>query len=76
MQDWKFYNVKVEGGCVEEGREGEVSEIRVGRSEGEKAGKHTFPLLCGPECRFEMKAVARKESQERGEEKAVGEVNG
>lgn len=33
MQDWKFYTVKVEGGCVEEGREREVSEIRAGRSE-------------------------------------------
>lgn len=41
MQDGKFYNVKVEGGCVEEGREREVSEIRAGRSEGEKAGKCT-----------------------------------
>lgn len=28
MQDWKFYNVKVEEGCVEEGREKEVSKIR------------------------------------------------
>lgn len=46
------------------------------RSEGEKAGKRAFPLLYGSEYRFVMKAVARKETQERGEEKAVGVVNG
>lgn len=43
-----------------------MSEVRESRGEGEKAGRCTFPLLCGPECGFEMKAVPRKETQ-RGE---------
>lgn len=45
MQDWKFYNVKVEGGCVEEGREREVSEIRAGRRERRQESAHFLPCV-------------------------------
>lgn len=57
-----------------EGRERCPKSERVGVRERRQESAHTFPLLCGPE--FEMKAVARKETQERGEGKAVGVVNG
>lgn len=77
MQDWKFYNVKIlcgRGLCGGRKGKGGVQNQRVGVRERRQETSHF--LSYGPKCRFEMKAVARKETQERGEEKAVGVVNG